>query len=244
MAQIQESTPLKKLAQKMILIGEDVQYIQKQGHNQFHKYNYVTESDVVNAFSKAMQKQQVFMFSSIIERDCQSYKTRGGKDAFLVTVKLEVTFVDTESGEQFSSIFFGDGSDSDDKAIYKAITGAQKYALMKTFLVATGDDPEHDRQPETMKEQQTTAPNTSCQSSAEISATTAVEKSSTEISAADKKELLEFMRDKARQGSDVFRQAWRALSMAQRTLVRDRIGVYEQLAKQADSTLAVEDVPQ
>jgi len=83
MAQIQDTVPLKKLAQKMILIADDVQYIQKQGRNQFHEYNYVTESDVVSTFSKAMQKQGVFMFSSIVKRDCQSYKTGGGKDAFL-----------------------------------------------------------------------------------------------------------------------------------------------------------------
>ena len=29
-----------------------------------------------------------------------------------------------------------------DKGIYKAITGANKYALLKTFLLETGDDPE------------------------------------------------------------------------------------------------------
>jgi len=231
MTDLQDLIPLNKLSKKMICIADDVKYIQKQGRNQFHKYNYVTESDVISAFSKAMKKQGVFMFSSIVERDCQSYKTGGGKDAFLVTVKMQVTFVDTESGESFSCIFYGDGSDSNDKAIYKAITGAQKYALMKTFLVATGDVPEQDRTAETMKEQQTTAPGTSCQSS-------------TEINAADREELFEFMRAKALQGTEVFRRAWRALNVAQRTQVRERIGVYEQLAKGADNALAEEDVPQ
>ena len=66
MIDIQNSAPLKNLAQKMILIAEDVQYIQKQGRNQFHKYNYVTESDVASTFSKAMQKHRVFMFYSMI----------------------------------------------------------------------------------------------------------------------------------------------------------------------------------
>jgi len=143
---------------------------------------------------------------------------------------MQVTFVDTESGESFSCIFYGDGSDSNDKAIYKAITGAQKYALMKTFLVATGDDPEQDRQAEPMKEQQGSA-NASCESL-------------TEINAADREELFTLMRAKALQGTEVFRRAWRALNVAQRTQVRERIGVYEQLAKGADNALAEEDVPQ
>lgn len=38
----------------------------------------------------------------------------------------------------------GYGDDAGDKGIYKALTGAVKYALMKQFLVSTGDDPEGD----------------------------------------------------------------------------------------------------
>lgn len=135
---------LKNLAMKMIKIMQDVEYIQKTGFNSFHKYKYATDSDVAAAFSKAMRKHNVFMFSSILERSCDRYMTRGNKETFLITVKLEVTFVDADSGEQFTGTYFGDGSDSDDKGVYKAMTGAQKYALMKTFLVETGDDPERD----------------------------------------------------------------------------------------------------
>jgi hypothetical protein len=39
----------------------------------------------------------------------------------------------------------GQGLDSGDKAPYKAMTGALKYALLQSFLLATGDDPEADR---------------------------------------------------------------------------------------------------
>lgn len=42
----------------------------------------------------------------------------------------------------------GEGMDTGDKAIYKAITGAQKYVLMKTFLIPTGDDPELEELPQ------------------------------------------------------------------------------------------------
>jgi hypothetical protein len=38
----------------------------------------------------------------------------------------------------------GEGQDAGDKGPYKAMTGAQKYALMKTFMIPTGDDPEAD----------------------------------------------------------------------------------------------------
>lgn len=224
-------TPLKNISAKMLAVMRSVGHVPKNGVNQFHRYRYVSEADIAKAFSQALVQHGVFLFSSVLERHCQSYQTRGGKDAFLVTVKLEVTFVDTDSGEHFSAVFYGDGSDSDDKAIYKAITGAQKYALMKTFLVATGDDVEKDDASPSEKTQTTAVANAVCHATSPINE-------------ADKEELFTMMRGKARQGTEVFRHAWRTLSTAERTLIRDRIGVYEQLAKQADNTLAVEDVPQ
>ena len=39
----------------------------------------------------------------------------------------------------------GQGIDAGDKAPYKAMTGALKYALLQSFLLATGDDPEDER---------------------------------------------------------------------------------------------------
>jgi hypothetical protein len=48
---------------------------------------------------------------------------------------------------------FGQAADNGDKALYKAMTGAVKYWLYKTFLVSTGDDPEqgNDMDKETAK---------------------------------------------------------------------------------------------
>jgi len=206
---------LKNLATKMIYIMSDVEYIQKTGFNQFHKYKYATEADVAAAFGKAMQKHNVFMFPSILERHCQNYQTRGNKESFLITVKLQVTFVDADSGECFTSIFYGDGSDPDDKGVYKAITGAQKYALMKTFMVETGDDPERD------------------------DAAPAQQKPPI-----DKSQLITALEAKARQGTEVFRAEWRLLTQEQRDAVRDHTGVFQQLASQADQSLSQEDIPQ
>ena len=44
----------------------------------------------------------------------------------------------------------GEAIDKGDKAGYKAFTGALKYYLANTFMVATGDDPEKDSPQETM----------------------------------------------------------------------------------------------
>jgi hypothetical protein len=57
---------------------------------------------------------------------------------------MEFKFIDGETGEELVFHSEGEGQDAGDKGIYKAITGAQKYALMKAFMIPTGDDPEAD----------------------------------------------------------------------------------------------------
>jgi len=203
---------LKNLAKKMINIMKEVEHIQKTGVNSFHKYKYATETDVTAAFSKAFINQSVFMFSSIVERHCYSYQTRGNKESFIVTVKLQVTFIDAESGEQFTATFFGDGSDPDDKGVYKALTGAQKYALLKTFLAATSDDPEREVE------------------------------SNVAAAVVDRAALISHLEAKAQQGTKILRQAWRALTAEQRNAVRHHTEILQQLALEADQTLKPEDI--
>ncbi len=50
-----------------------------------------------------------------------------------------------DSGEEIVAKVAGQGLDAGDKAPYKAMTGALKYALLQSFLLATGDDPEDER---------------------------------------------------------------------------------------------------
>jgi hypothetical protein len=58
-----------------------------------------------------------------------------------------------EEGNFLSFRAAGSGNDKNskgvgDKGIYKALTGASKYALLKTFMMETGDDPEVPNQQE------------------------------------------------------------------------------------------------
>ena len=55
--------------------------------------------------------------------------------------KIEFTLFDIETGFFETSTITGEGIDKGDKAGYKAYTGALKYYLANTFMVATGDDP-------------------------------------------------------------------------------------------------------
>ena len=58
---------------------------------------------------------------------------------------IEPRLADVDTGETITAKVAGQGLDSGDKAPYKAMTGALKYALLQSFLLATGDDPEDER---------------------------------------------------------------------------------------------------
>ena len=111
----------------------------KTGYNDFQKYSYAEEAAIVSACRDELAKRQIMIIPSI-ERVTQ--------DETLTTIETSYTFFDGETGESIVTKWAGTGSDKQDKGLYKAITGSQKYVLLKTFLIPTGtngvaDDPEH-----------------------------------------------------------------------------------------------------
>lgn len=131
------------LYQKISKIVSEVDKVEKTGYNDFQKYAYITEADLLEAVRKSIVKHGILIFSSIDE--CEISEVKTAKDTQLVTtIKMRHTFVDVDTGESHSVFTYGQGADKLDKGVYKAITGANKYFLLKNFLMSAGDDPEAD----------------------------------------------------------------------------------------------------
>lgn len=124
---------MKSLTSKLVKVMAEVKYVQKSGYNAFHKYNYATEADVLDKVRESLTKYNVFIFQSV---------ENVTKEGELTTASVKYTLVDGDTGESMSVMSAGSGADKSDKGVYKAITGASKYFLLKNFMVATGDDPE------------------------------------------------------------------------------------------------------
>ena len=74
-----------------------------------------------------------------------NYKTKEKVTKKNLFLRLETTyrFVNVENPEEYIDITtYGDGIDSQDKAVGKAMTYGDKYALMKCYKIVTGDDPD------------------------------------------------------------------------------------------------------
>lgn len=116
-----------------------VGYVQKKGRNDFQNYNYVTEADVVAQTRKALLEHDIVIIPSV---DSVTHDEYGNTNILVV-----YTVYHTPSGENLTFTMAGAGNDRNskgvgDKGIYKALTGCNKYALLKALQLATGDDPE------------------------------------------------------------------------------------------------------
>jgi len=144
---------IKNLSSKIIKIMNDVRHLRKGGKNKVMNYTFAQEAEVSMMCGEAMCKHGVVMLTSIVDKTTIRHLTLKGTKSFLTTVKIDVTFIDVDSGESFTGSFFGEGSDYGDKGGYKAITGAVKYALLKTFLIGTDDEPERENDLDIMQKE-------------------------------------------------------------------------------------------
>ncbi len=136
----------KSLTEKLLEIVNAVKKIPKTGYNNYHKYHYVQESDLLEVVKTELIKQGIYLTTSITSISRTDHAKGDGKFDHLTTIQAEYTFVDVKSGEKIAICGAGEGADSLDKGVYKANTGAFKYFLMRNFLISTGDDPERDGQ--------------------------------------------------------------------------------------------------
>lgn len=138
----------RSLAKKMAEVMAAVNRIPKRGRNEFHKYDYATEADIVEAIRGELAQRHVILLPAI------TGKTRtpvGEKGSVLTELDMAFTFLDGDSGEELTRAWLGAGTDKEDKGAYKAMTGGEKYFLLKTFLIPTGDDPETEERPTAAK---------------------------------------------------------------------------------------------
>ena len=147
-----QTTPLSV---RLLAVMEEFGTIDKGGYNSHSNYKYVKEADVARKFQELLVKHRVFVFSSIIDSKTVPTQTSSGKSAFYSKVVVEYTFVNVDQPEERHSVqAVGEGMDTGDKAIYKAITGAHKYMLIRNFNLGSDEDAEKDSPGESRQQRQ------------------------------------------------------------------------------------------
>lgn len=140
--------------EKMAKITAELATVQKNLTIQQAKnssYKAVSERDIIDAVKPLEEKYGIYSYPcdrEILESNLlESENTYNGqttkKTTFMTRIKTVYRFVNTEKPEEFiDTVTFAEGIDSQDKGSGKAMTYADKYALMKAYKISTGDDPD------------------------------------------------------------------------------------------------------
>jgi len=129
-----QSPEVGELVAAIAAVTGAVGYVQKTGRNTHHRYTYASDEDLARAIGPELAAHGLAIMPHRIDT------TRDGD-----RVRLVMTWRIAHSSGQWMTIeTVGEGCDKQDKAAYKAMTGARKYLLRLVFCIATGDDAEVD----------------------------------------------------------------------------------------------------
>ena len=145
--------------EKMLAIQTELKTVSKElsvgtGRS---SYKAVSEASVLRAVKPLEEKYRVYSYP--IDREVISSETLVWREeswdytakklvdkqkrSMIMRIKTTYRFVNIEKPEDYiDTVSFGDGIDGGDKAPGKAITYADKYALLKSYKMVTGDDPD------------------------------------------------------------------------------------------------------
>ncbi len=122
--------------QRMLLVMTDVQAVQKEDKKVNGQYKFVSHDAVSKAVHMPMVKAGIYMQPDVVD-----IKQDGNKTEIMMTM----TFINVDNPEdRFVLRMPGQGIDTQDKGIGKAISYATKYGYLKAFCLETGDDVEKD----------------------------------------------------------------------------------------------------
>lgn len=136
---------MTKVAKKICEVMKKVEYLQKDGRVEFGRtrYSFLSEEKITTETRKAMAEVGLILYPINMEiLDKEEITTKNGT-ARAFAIKVTYRIQDTESEEYIDVQALGEGMDSGDKALNKAMTGAFKYAQRQSFMIPTGDDPDY-----------------------------------------------------------------------------------------------------
>lgn len=151
----------KNIFKRMALITAELQTVAKNltvstgGKN---SYKAVGERDILDAVKPLEEKHGVYSYpvsrdvleSNLLESESTFTDAKGNttvtkKTTFMTRIATVYRFVNVDDPKDYiETVTFAEGIDAQDKGSGKAMTYADKYALMKAYKISTGDDPDQD----------------------------------------------------------------------------------------------------
>lgn len=144
----------KNIHQRMAAITAELQTVAKNLNVETGRgksYKAVSERDIIDAVKPLELKHGVYSYpatrrvleSQVLVSESTYGDNTSKKTTFYERIETVYRFVNIDNPTDYiETVTFAEGVDSQDKGSGKAMTYADKYALMKAYKISTGDDPD------------------------------------------------------------------------------------------------------
>lgn len=128
--------------EKLIYVRKTVPYLKKD--NKGYQFQYVSSSQTLGSLKEAMDEQGLLLVPRVIGKEVSPHKTKKGGEEYFTELVMEYTWINAENPDETLTVpWYGQGIDSGEKGVGKALTYAEKYFLLKFFNIPTDkDDPD------------------------------------------------------------------------------------------------------
>lgn len=141
----------RTLFEKLSAISQELEVVNKSFMVEVSKgkgYKAVSEADILSAVRPLEAKHRIYSYPAgrkVIDSQIIKVSDAEGKQKITYFERIETIyrFVDMDNPSAYIEVIsYGDGLDNGDKSVGKAMTYADKYALMKAYKIITGEDPD------------------------------------------------------------------------------------------------------
>lgn len=156
------TTTGKSLAARLLAVRKSVDWVQKDGRNEHQRFNYASSTGVLSAVKGALDSEGVLLIPSVVRAERSDRTTKSGGTEILTEIWLQYRIINADDPADSMTIeWYGQGLDTGERGVGKALTYAEKYLILKLMQIPTDDaDPDAEDRPAAPapKQQQQKAP--------------------------------------------------------------------------------------
>ena len=128
------------------MVMEEIGAIGKNKKNTMQGFNFRGIDDVMNTLHPLLAKAHIVIIPHVLDVTRDERQTKSGQTLLYSIAKIKYDFMSTDDGSSITTEVVGEGMDSGDKSMNKAMSVAMKYACFQVFCIPTEEmiDPDNE----------------------------------------------------------------------------------------------------